>query len=717
MVTGTPLGDPIELGAVSTIFSAKSHGSPVTLMASKGFLGHTEPAAGVVSLIMAATAMQSCAHPPIMHLRTLNPHVATLMGAAPGAISLPRQHGALAQAMAHSCIGVSSFAFQGTNANAVVEASATAQAAAAAVAPVTWNQQRQWVLPLAHCFIKHSLPGESAGKIVFSCSLQQPALAFLWQHQVMDRSLFPGAGYFEMALAALRTLHSSSSDSAHCCLTQSAIPAPLVLSAIASTASVLTCSVDIASQAVVIASGVGQGRATTVHMQGTFTQLTSTELRTHTHQVSASEALMSLLISENSAAEADPQQAKAAAQATVAPVVATAQQDTGFCHHPARFDSFLQMGQLFLDSTPDGIHVPAGVDCLSMPHRMNPAEAAYGHCQPSGIALTSNYALADHQAQSCCQIHGMQAKVISSGRKATSTVMAEEEVDGEVLYEMAWLADSQYSIDDADSNSGRSSIDLGDQTPAMACANALAVLQDCMAKPSQPHMMLHGSEVAAPSQTGFFAAVAGLLRTATIEGSIPVHVVESTVSQGGMRPPRTHKVQMSLQGTPPTADVFGSRVTANTAMVPRLLPSRAVSAPNAFSLMPQPRGALANLKPVSMTKTSMSNLQPGQVLLQVRAVGLNFRDVLNVLGMYPGDPGPPGADCAGVVTAVGAGVTKLQPGMAVFGLAAGSLGTHVISGADTLVRRQHSESRADAPHALAVFFNPFMSRQLTRTCM
>jgi len=39
----------------------------------------------------------------------------------------------------------------------------------------------------------------------------------------------------------------------------------------------------------------------------------------------------------------------------------------------------------------------------------------------------------------------------------------------------------------------------------------------------------------------------------------------------------------------------------------------------------------------------------------VRAVGLNFRDVLNILGMYPGDPGDPGGDCAGVVAAVGPG--------------------------------------------------------------
>lgn len=43
------------------------------------------------------------------------------------------------------------------------------------------------------------------------------------------------------------------------------------------------------------------------------------------------------------------------------------------------------------------------------------------------------------------------------------------------------------------------------------------------------------------------------------------------------------------------------------------------------------------------------------VQVAVRAVGLNFRDVLNCLGMYPGDPGPPGGDCAGTVLAVGPG--------------------------------------------------------------
>jgi myxalamid-type polyketide synthase MxaB len=41
------------------------------------------------------------------------------------------------------------------------------------------------------------------------------------------------------------------------------------------------------------------------------------------------------------------------------------------------------------------------------------------------------------------------------------------------------------------------------------------------------------------------------------------------------------------------------------------------------------------------------------VEIRVVATGLNFRDVLNALGMYPGDPGPLGNECAGVITAIG----------------------------------------------------------------
>jgi NADPH:quinone reductase len=56
---------------------------------------------------------------------------------------------------------------------------------------------------------------------------------------------------------------------------------------------------------------------------------------------------------------------------------------------------------------------------------------------------------------------------------------------------------------------------------------------------------------------------------------------------------------------------------------------------------------------------------PGQVLIEVRACGVNFPDVLLTRGLYqfkPTLPFSPGGECAGVVRAVGAGVTTVAPG-------------------------------------------------------
>jgi acyl transferase domain-containing protein/NADPH:quinone reductase-like Zn-dependent oxidoreductase/acyl carrier protein len=66
-----------------------------------------------------------------------------------------------------------------------------------------------------------------------------------------------------------------------------------------------------------------------------------------------------------------------------------------------------------------------------------------------------------------------------------------------------------------------------------------------------------------------------------------------------------------------------------------------------------------------------------EVEIAVRAAGLNFRDVLNALGMYPGDAGALGSECSGIVTAVGPAVTRFRPGDAVIALAGESLASHV----------------------------------------
>lgn len=67
--------------------------------------------------------------------------------------------------------------------------------------------------------------------------------------------------------------------------------------------------------------------------------------------------------------------------------------------------------------------------------------------------------------------------------------------------------------------------------------------------------------------------------------------------------------------------------------------------------------------------------RPGEVEIEIRAAGLNFRDVMNALGIYPAAPGLPvwlGDECAGCVTAIGAGVEGLRIGDEVLAVAPAS---------------------------------------------
>lgn len=75
--------------------------------------------------------------------------------------------------------------------------------------------------------------------------------------------------------------------------------------------------------------------------------------------------------------------------------------------------------------------------------------------------------------------------------------------------------------------------------------------------------------------------------------------------------------------------------------------------------------------------------QPGQVLIEIKAASLNFPDLLIVQNKYqvkPPLPFVPGSEYAGVVQAVGEGVTNLQPGQSVACLSGtGGFGTHTLA--------------------------------------
>ena len=109
------------------------------------------------------------------------------------------------------------------------------------------------------------------------------------------------------------------------------------------------------------------------------------------------------------------------------------------------------------------------------------------------------------------------------------------------------------------------------------------------------------------------------------------------------------------------------------------------------------RGAISDLE-LCEQPAFTSLLAAGEVEIQIRAVGLNFRDVLIVLDEYPGDLADPGGDCAGTVTSVGEHIPHTRLGHQLFGIANGCLSTFVRARADArlLVHRPSCTTTEEA---------------------
>ncbi|WP_410653340.1 SDR family NAD(P)-dependent oxidoreductase [Amycolatopsis sp. cmx-4-54] len=81
-----------------------------------------------------------------------------------------------------------------------------------------------------------------------------------------------------------------------------------------------------------------------------------------------------------------------------------------------------------------------------------------------------------------------------------------------------------------------------------------------------------------------------------------------------------------------------------------------------FALATRHAGDLGSLELVT---TESRAITPDEIEIRVEALGLNYADVLNAMGLYKtvdGSPMPFGFDCAGTVVAVGAEVTSVQVG-------------------------------------------------------
>ena len=113
------------------------------------------------------------------------------------------------------------------------------------------------------------------------------------------------------------------------------------------------------------------------------------------------------------------------------------------------------------------------------------------------------------------------------------------------------------------------------------------------------------------------------------------------------------------------------------------------------------RGVIDNLE---FRKLEKKKPKAGEVEIQVYASGLNFRDVLNVMDMYPGDPGELGGECSGIITTVGLGVTEFKVGDSVLAQLDGGLRTSVIAPVVFVAHKPKSLSFEGAAGVPGIFF-------------
>jgi len=104
----------------------------------------------------------------------------------------------------------------------------------------------------------------------------------------------------------------------------------------------------------------------------------------------------------------------------------------------------------------------------------------------------------------------------------------------------------------------------------------------------------------------------------------------------------------------------------------------------------------------SLTLDEVADPKPvaGEVLVGVRACGVNFPDVLVVQGKYQFKPPPPfspGGEVAGVVEAVGSGVTDVRPGDRVVALGTcGGMAEKFVADASKVIRMPDGVDFAEA---------------------
>ena len=516
----------------------------------------------------------------MLHLTSINPHVANTIPRA-GALAIPRQTApggpaALADGQAEPLWGVSAFAFQGTNAHALLAAARFEASEELAGPRLAWRRSRFWVAPPPHSLVDRVASSKPRGSTIFEAELWRPKQAYLWQHVVSGRPIVPGAAFLETAAACLRIATASGISAGVTMVVGSTIPMPLLLPAAGQLASgrvLLRGQVQTSSGQITLSSASASQTTERQHMHSTACLGQRSHSATAPAQAAERPALRALLAA-----------APSAARSLAAAVGALAVRQPGvYGISPADVDASLHLGAIPLPGERPVLRVPAAIRGYTSGTGAV-AELCAG-CQAVSTGrhgIVNNYWLESERGPGLCTVSGLEARVMSAPAVATPLTQhgtraaaAALDDDSRTLYQLSWQA-SASGAGMALAPTPRTA-DLQLRAPAASlCSSAVAVLQ-CSSGTQGASLATAGMQLAVPAPGRSGAPALGLL----------YGLVKAAAQEGGAR--RYATLDADLHGAragaafsfgPAAADgsAYGAVLRSGTSLVPVLEPCRVLPA-------------------------------------------------------------------------------------------------------------------------------------------
>jgi NADPH:quinone reductase-like Zn-dependent oxidoreductase len=241
------------------------------------------------------------------------------------------------------------------------------------------------------------------------------------------------------------------------------------------------------------------------------------------------------------------------------------------------------------------------------------------------------------------------------------------------------------ALDETDPTTGLPAIETG-------CRSVLHLAQALARRGGRTRLFVvtRGARAVGPDAVGLGglpqAAVWGLVRTLRLEHPELTPVAldldpgadNSDAATGLLR-------EAASDGVEPEVAIRGGE-----RFVPRLHRTRGIARREGpLQLSIGEPGVLENLELVPATRRAPG---PNEVEIRVAATGLNFRDVMNALGMLPGPRIPLGLECVGTVVGCGSDVQDFRSGDVVVAMTPGSFSSFVTVPADFVAHKPASLS-------------------------